>query len=305
MWGLWLAVHAVVFSFMSGIIHSYYVVAMAPAIGALVGGGVVELWAMRSRNPRLPWAGLVLAGGLLATGATSWIILAQTPDFVSGLAIGVAAVTLAVALVVALPARLVQHRVQLAAVGLGIAVLLAGPAAYALDTMATGYSGGDPAAGPEVASADGLGGPQGVGGIAGGGGAPAGGFTGGAGGPGDGDTISSTLTDYLVANRGNASWIVAVTSANQAGSIELATGLPVMAMGGFSGTDPAPTLAQLQSLVASGQLRYVIVGGQGGGPGGRSSTMSEINSWVQANGAVVSSVSSNLYDLAGALTTGS
>jgi 4-amino-4-deoxy-L-arabinose transferase-like glycosyltransferase len=294
MWGLWLAVHAIVFSFMSGIIHSYYVVAMAPAIGALVGGGVVELWAMRSRNPRLPWAGLVLAGGLLATAATAWFLLAQTPDFVPGLAIGVAAISLAVALVVALPVRLVQHRIQLAAVGLGITVLLAGPAAYALDTMATGYSGGDPAAGPQVASADGRGGPQG-----------GGGFAGGAGGPGGGDAVSSSLTDYLVANRGNATWIVAVTSANQAGSIELATGLPVMAMGGFSGTDPAPGLAQLQSLVASGQLRYVIVGGRGGGPGGGNATTSEINSWVQANGTVVSSVNSNLYDLAGAVTTGS
>ena len=302
MWGLWLAVHVVVFSFMSGIIHSYYVVAMAPAIGALVGGAVVELWAMRARSPQRPWAGLVLAGGLVATAATAWFLLVETPDFVPGLAIGVAAVTAAVALVIALPARLVQRRVQLAAVGLGIAVLLAGPAAYALDTMATGYSGGDPSAGPQVASTDGRGGPPGGGGFAGGGGAPNGGFGGGgfAGGLGGGDAVSSTLTDYLVANRGSATWIVAVTSANQAGSIELATGLPVVAMGGFTGSDPAPTLPQLQSMVASGQLRFVIIGGRGGGPGGGNSTLSAIDAWVQANGTAVSSVSANLYDLAGA-----
>ena len=299
MWGLWLAVHVVVFSFMSGIIHSYYVVAMAPAIGALVGGGVVELWAMRARSPQRPWAGLVLAGGLLATAATGWFLLTETPDFVPGLAIGVAALTAAVALVIALPARLVQRRVQLAAVGLGVAVLLAGPAAYALDTMATGYSGGDPAAGPQVASTDGRGGPPGARGFAGGG-APSGGLPGGAGGPGGGDAVSSALTDYLVANRGSATWIVAVTSANQAGSIELATGLPVVAMGGFTGSDPAPTLPQLQSMVASGQLRFVIIGGRGGGPGGGNSTLSAIDAWVQANGTPVSSVSSNLYDLAGA-----
>ncbi|HEY8988529.1 MAG TPA: hypothetical protein VIM39_05870, partial [Candidatus Limnocylindrales bacterium] len=288
--------------FMSGIIHSYYVVAMAPAIGALVGGGVVELWAMRARSPQRPWAGLVLAGGLLATAATAWFLLTETPEFVPGLAIGVAALTAAVALVISLPARLVQRRVQLVAVGLGIAVLLAGPAAYALDTMATGYSGGDPSAGPQVASTDGRGGPPGAGGFAGGGGAPTGGFGGGglAGGLGGGDAVSSALTDYLVANRGSATWIVAVTSANQAGSIELATGLPVVAMGGFTGSDPAPTLAQLQSMVASGQLRFVIIGGRGGGPGGGNSTLSAIDSWVQANGTVVSSVSSNLYDLAGA-----
>jgi hypothetical protein len=107
--------------------------------------------------------------------------------------------------------------------------------------------------------------------------------------------VSSTLTQYLAANRGNATWIVAVATADEAGSIELATGLPVMAMGGFSGTDPAPTLAQLQSMVASGQIRFVLVGGRGGG----NSTVSAIDAWVQANGTPVSSVSWNLYDLSG------
>jgi 4-amino-4-deoxy-L-arabinose transferase-like glycosyltransferase len=312
MWGLWLAVHVVVFSFMSGIIHSYYVVAMAPAVGALVGGGVVELWAMRARNPRLPWAGLVLSGGLLATAATAWLLLARTPAFVPGLAIGVVALTVAVSVILLLPERLLDRRVQLAAVALGVAVLLAGPAAYALDTMTTAYSGGDPSAGPQVASANG-GGPGSFGGGPNGGlppgaggapngDAPIGGFGPGAGGLGGGDGASSTLTSYLAANRGTATWIVAVTSANQAGSIELATGLPVMAMGGFTGSDPAPTLAQLQAMVASGQLRYVIVGGAGGGPGGGNSTLSAIDAWVQANGTVVSSVSSNLYDLAGTVT---
>jgi hypothetical protein len=235
---------------------------------------------------------------MLATAATAWVLLSRTPDFAPGLGIAVVALTVAAAIAIAMPARLVDRKVQLAAVGLGIAVLLAGPAAYALDTMATAYSGGDPSAGPPVASSDGRG-PGGVGG----GGAPNGGFRGGpggAGGPGGGDAASSSLTDYLTANRGSATWIVAVTSASQAGSIELATGLPVMAMGGFSGTDPAPTLAQFQSMVASGQVRFVIVGGRGGG----SSTTSEIDNWVQASGTVVSSVSSSLYDLSGVAAVG-
>ena len=304
MWGSWLAVHAVVFSFMSGIIHSYYAVAMAPAIGALVGGGVVELWAMRARSPRLPWAGLVLAGGLLSTAGVAFLLLGRTPDFAPGLAIAVAGLTLAVAVVFALPSGLVQRKVQLAAVAVAVAVLLAGPAAYAFDTMTTAYAGGDPAAGPQVGS-------NGRGGFASGPGggfgqAPngaAGGQAIGAGGPAD-EAASSALTDYLVDNRGTATWIVAVTSANQAGSIELATGLPVMAMGGFSGSDPAPTLDQLKALVASGELRFVIVGARGGGgPGGGSSTISQVDAWVQANGTVVSGVSSNLYDLSGAVST--
>src|SRR5439155_24672217 len=97
--------------------------------------------------------------------------------------------------------------------------------------------------------------------------------------------------DYLLANRGNATWIVAVRSANQAGTIELATGAPVMAMGGFSGSDPAPTLAQLEAYVDSGQLRYILIGSGGfGGPGGGSgggSTTSDIAAWVESVGTVV------------------
>ena len=271
MWGVWLAVHVVVFSFMSGVIHSYYAVAMAPAIGALVGGGVTELWAIRSRSADRPWAGIALAAGLVGSAAVAWILLGRTPEFAPGLAIAVAAVAVAVALVVALPARLVARPIQIGAISLGLAVLLAGPGAYAVDTIQTAYGGGDPAAGPQAATQDGraafggLAGPPQAGGAPIGasdgalgagplGGRPddgtigAGGAAGGfrAGSPG-GDAVSTTLTDYLVANRGTASWIVAVTSANQAGSIELATRLPVMAMGGFSGSDPTPTLDQLQA----------------------------------------------------------
>jgi 4-amino-4-deoxy-L-arabinose transferase-like glycosyltransferase len=314
MWGLWLAVHAVVFSFMSGVIHSYYLVAMAPAIGALVGGGTIELWTMRSRTPNRPWAGIVLGLGLIASAAIAGMILGRTPDFAPGLAIGVAAAAVGAAIVIAVPARLVARPIQIGALALGLAVLLAGPAAYAVDTVQTAYSSGDPAAGPQVATQDG-GGLAGGGGFRGGGnGAPPSGFTPGnapSGGPtgglpggfGGGDeAASSTLTDYLVANRGAASWIVAVTSANQAGSIELATGQPVMAMGGFSGSDPTPTLAQFQSLVASGQLRFVIVGGQGGGPGGNSSDASSRTSWITANCSAVTSVSASLYDCSAATT---
>jgi hypothetical protein len=80
--------------------------------------------------------------------------------------------------------------------------------------------------------------------------------------------------------------------------------MPVMAMGGFSGGDPAPTLAQLQAYVTSGQLRYVIVGSSGrGGPNGANS---EISSWVTTNGTVVDSVGNGtLYDLSGAVSSGS
>jgi 4-amino-4-deoxy-L-arabinose transferase-like glycosyltransferase len=310
MWGLWLAVHALVFSFMSGIIHSYYAVAMAPAIGALVGAGAVDLWALRTRSR---FGGLALAGTILVSAAWAWQLLARTPDFVPGLGLAVLVTGALVAAIVAIPSTPERRRTQLAAVGLGVAVLLAGPAAYALDTMATAYAGGDPKAGPATADS----GPGGSGGGQAGLGAPGavgGGFAGRPGGQagagdGGGGISDPALISYLLANRNGATWIVATTSANAAGSIQLASGEPVMAMGGFTGSDPAPTLAQLQALVASGQLRYVLIGGDGagGGPGGgRGGSTSDINAWVTSVGTAVDYGGSGgtLYELSAVASAG-
>jgi hypothetical protein len=126
-----------------------------------------------------------------------------------------------------------------------------------------------------------------------------------------GGSLSQNVLDYLVANRGSATWLVAVSGSQQAASIQLSTGIPVMAMGGFTGSDPAPSLEQLQAWVTSGQLRYVYLGGSGmGGPGRGASgtTASERDAWVAATCSPVSdAVSSSgavgggtLYDCSGA-----
>jgi 4-amino-4-deoxy-L-arabinose transferase-like glycosyltransferase len=309
-WGGWFLVTAAVFSFMSGIVHSYYAVALAPAIGALVGAGLVDLWRLRSRSVL---AGLVLAGGIVATAIWSAALLNRTPTFLPGADLLVVMVGFAAAVVIAMPAARQFPRLSIAAAAIAVVALLVGPAAYATDTIATAYSGGTVSAGP---SADG--GPGGFGGRGGfGGGAPGGpppggfdgagqaptGVDGGAGAP-DGQNVASSkaMLDYLVANRGAARWIVAVSSANSAGSIELATGQPVMAMGGFSGSDPTPTLAQLQAYVASGQLRFVLLNGSGGGPGGRGGASSAVSSWVSQTCSAVTSVSTGLYDCSGAVS---
>jgi 4-amino-4-deoxy-L-arabinose transferase-like glycosyltransferase len=293
MWGLWLAIHAMVFSFMTGIIHSYYVVAMAPAIGALVGGGLVELWGYRDR---VRWGGVALAAAVAGSALVAWRLLERTPEFADGLGVALLALSIPVGLVLFIsPTGPGGRRPALVAAGLGLAILLAGPAAYAANTMQTAYAGGDPSAGP---TAIGAGGRSGFGGGGGGGGGRFGG------GPGGGGQVDPALVEYLAANRGSATWIVAVNGADEAGSIELSSGLRVMAMGGFSGGDPAPTLAQLQAYVANGQLRYVIIGR--GGRGGPSGGGSEVSTWVAANGTVVQAVGNGtLYDLSGATTTGS
>src|SRR5476649_2302822 len=144
---MWLAVHAVVFSFMSGIIHSYYAVALAPAIAALVGAGAVELWALRER---VRFGGVVLAGAIIISAIWSWQLLQRSPDFVPGLGLVIIVVGAIVAILVSLPATAELRRTQALAVALGIGVLLAGPLVYTINTMSTAYSSGDPRPGPAV-----------------------------------------------------------------------------------------------------------------------------------------------------------
>jgi 4-amino-4-deoxy-L-arabinose transferase-like glycosyltransferase len=98
-----------------------------------------------------------------------------------------------------------------------------------------------------------------------------------------------------------ARWIVAVPGGNSASELELETGRAVMAMGGFTGSDNAPTLEQLPALVAADELRFVAVGDDGGRPDAGSSS---ISAWVTSACTAVSvdGSSSTVYDCAGAVT---
>jgi 4-amino-4-deoxy-L-arabinose transferase-like glycosyltransferase len=340
LWGGWLLVTAAVFSFMSGTVHPYYAVALAPAIAALVGAGAVDLWRLRAQSR---FGGLPLAAAILATVVVAVALLARTPEFLPGLDVAIIAVGVAAAVVVAVPASLVPRRVALVVAAAGLAAVMAAPTAFALDTVGTVYSGSTPSAGPSMGASgfgdraaggfDGAGQPDAgttpsgtppsgtppsgtppsgtaVQGTAG---APSAIGDGGFGGGDRGGSLDQALIDYLVANRGSATWLVAVSGSQQAASIQLSTGIPVMAIGGFTGSDPAPSLEQLQAWVASGQLRFLFLGGSGqGGPGlgGSGGTASERDAWVTATcSPVTDAVSSSgsgggtLYDCSGAAGT--
>ncbi|MGI5226876.1 glycosyltransferase family 39 protein [Actinoallomurus sp. CA-142502] len=143
-----------------------------------------------------------------------------------------------------------------------------------------GGSGNSGAPGmPGQAPGGGTGRPNGgQGGFPGGGGGFPGRSGGSPGGGGPGGEASTQLISYLQKNRGGATWLLAVSSAMSASSIIIKTGEPVMAMGGFTGSDPAMTVSKLQQYVKSGKLRFVMVGG-GGPPGGSS----DVTSWVTKN----------------------
>ncbi|MFF4414122.1 ArnT family glycosyltransferase [Streptosporangium sp. NPDC001559] len=302
LWGGWLAVHYAVFSFSGGTFHPYYSTAMAPAVAALTGLGGVLMW--RAGRTRRAWA-WVLPAALAVTGAWAFTVLRRTPDFVPWLAWAVAGATAVAVAATALSGALSGPRPGprrgrarlLAAAGVVAALFagLAGPAAYALTPLGSAVNGTNPTAGPQ---AGGFGGTRAgfPGGFPGGrrGDRPEGlpegfpkdlpeGLPGGfPGGPGGG--MSEKTIAYLRKNMGGATWLVAVSSAQGASSAILSTGLPVIAMGGFVGSDPAMTVERLKALVASGELRHVIPGGGRGGP---DSGGSEVTAWVSANCAVV------------------
>jgi 4-amino-4-deoxy-L-arabinose transferase-like glycosyltransferase len=313
LWGGWLVVTALVFSFMQGIFHAYYTVALAPAIGAVVGIGAMVLWRRRHE----PAAGALLAAAVALTAAWSFVLLHRSSTFLPWLAPLVLVVGLLGALALVVSA-LLPGRVVVAVAGLAVLSSLAGPAAYAVQTAATPHTGSIPSAGPAVAGGGfggpGGGGPRGgfrpQGGFAGqapggqafGGQAPGGGLTGGGAGRGgvggllQGSTAGAAMVNLLSANASSYTWVAAAVGSQSAAGYQLATGDPVMAVGGFNGSDPSPTLAQFQADVAAGKIHYFIGGGFGAQSGG-SSDASAIASWVAATFTAQTVGGATVYDL--------
>jgi 4-amino-4-deoxy-L-arabinose transferase-like glycosyltransferase len=142
-----------------------------------------------------------------------------------------------------------------------------------------GATGGGPAGGTAGNTGGVGGGTTAGGGFAGGPGG--GGFPGGAGrgGPGallDGSRPSAALTALLKQNARSYTWAAAAVGSNSAAGYQLASGKPVMAIGGFNGTDPAPSLARFQQYVNTGKIHYFIAGSMGRGSG----TAQQITAWV-------------------------
>jgi hypothetical protein len=127
-----------------------------------------------------------------------------------------------------------------------------------------------------------------------------GGRPGGApGGLGGASQVSAALRSVLTADAGRYRWVAATTSSNTAASLELATGKPVMSLGGFNGTDPAITLAAFQKLVAAGEVHYYVADGQGfiGSTPAGSSDAYRIQQWVEHHFAAKTIGGQTVYDL--------
>jgi hypothetical protein len=119
----------------------------------------------------------------------------------------------------------------------------------------------------------------------------------------NGSQVSSALESLLERGADGYRWVAAAVGANNAASYQLASGEPIMAIGGFNGTDPAPTLAQFQAYVRAGEIHYFIGGGTTGGPGGgggpgrTSASSSAIASWVSSTFEAKTVGGVTIYDL--------
>jgi hypothetical protein len=112
--------------------------------------------------------------------------------------------------------------------------------------------------------------------------------------------VPSGITERLRHDASAYRWAAATVGANNAASYQLASGEAIMAIGGFNGSDPAPTLAQFRAYVRKGVIHYFIGGGGGfggGGPGGASGSSSAITSWVAANFTARTVGGVTIYDL--------
>jgi 4-amino-4-deoxy-L-arabinose transferase-like glycosyltransferase len=334
-WGGWLVVTALTFSLMAGIFHEYYTVALAPAIAALVAMGARDLWVRRTNPFAAAGMALVVAGSAL----WSAILLDRSSGFAPGLLWVVVGAGAAAAFVLA-NATWLPRRATTVGAGVAVAALLAGPAAYTLDTVTTPHTGSIVTAGPSTGSGFGPGGgrggfpgggagrlPGGLQGLPGlpggtlpggtlpggtlpGGPFPGGAFPGGAIGGGMGgllnaSTPSAEVVSALTKDADQFRWVAAAVGSQNAAGLQLGTGLPVMSIGGFNGSDPSPTLAQFQEYVANGQIHYLAasggMGGRGGGMGG-SGTASQIIAWAQATYTQVTMGSMTFYDLTSPLS---
>ena len=310
-WGGWLVVTAATFSFMAGIYHSYYTVALAPAIAALIAIGGAVLWEHRQS----PVASLGAAFVIAMTVTLSFVLLDRTPTFVPWLKYAVLAVGIVAALALVLNRFLPRRAVVAVAVAVLISTL-AGPAAYAADTVSSAENGAIPSAGPGGGFGRGggpRGGPMGAppnqaapSAQAGQGPAQAPGMRtiqrsqGSAGGLLNGSQSTKAINALLETDADSYTWVAATVGANTAAGYQLGTELPVMPIGGFNGSDPSPTLAQFKKYVAAGAIHYFIAGDdRGGRMGPGSSGSSEISTWVAEHFTAKTVDGVTMYDLSG------
>jgi 4-amino-4-deoxy-L-arabinose transferase-like glycosyltransferase len=373
--GGWLIVTWLTFSFMAGIFHQYYTVALAPAVAVLVAIAVMGLWVSRaSLWSKTLSPALVLISSYWAftlAGRSTWL------PWLKWCILGIGILATIVLIIAALAS---SKRTAVAGMALSAVSLLAGPFAWTAYTISTAHTGSIVLAGPSVSSSTGMGaGGGGMGGGPGGqtggqgnapgtssgseygsteqqdgtsqetpsgapempegsmgegmmgqppssssgygapsapdnstnsetmenssdsmgvgeGGSSDGGM--GAGMGSSGSSASSKIVSMLEKSSSSYRWAAATTGSQNAASYQLASQKAVMAIGGFNGSDPAPTLKQFKQYVKQGLIHYYIASSSMGGTQmGGSGSAAQIASWVAKHYTASTVDGVTVYDL--------
>ncbi len=227
----WVLVSALVFSYMSGMVHPYYTVAMAPAVAGLVGVGT--MWAWRERAG---WDGRIAMAAMIGlTAIWSAILLHRNVFGPIWLPWAIAGVAIAAAVAVLGPGA---HRMVATAAIVGVLTAIGGPTAFSIATAATPHQGSIPTALKKGAI-------------------QLGNWTGDEGNNAD---LASVLADT------HTEWSAATSGSQSAAALEVSSGTSVMAIGGWSG-DPVPTLETFIDDVHAGKISYYVEAGRGGAAG--------------------------------------
>jgi len=276
LWFAWLAPEFIYFSYTTGLFHPYYLTMMAPPAAALTGIGVVVMWEFFKEGGCKSW---LLPSALLAEGFIHLVMLANFEANMSSsvrniILVGLILCFFSSGMLIILNIITITRRkkdvdsnsnknvyIKKAVLGCGILGILITPFIGASATITHSVNSTIPCAGLELLSKNERGG----------------GVSAGR----NNASVNSKLINFLISNKVDEKYILVVSSSQGADSIIIQTGEPVMALGGFSGSDNIITLDQFKELVKSGEVRYVLTGGMGRGGN------SEIMNWVTKNGILV------------------
>lgn len=223
LWGGWLFTLMFFFSF-GGLIHRYYLDMLAPPVAALSAAG---LWSWSQDLHTGKRAGLILPVAVGLTTLLSLFILGYHP-VLKALAWPVLGLGVAAVLVLILLRPRLGSRPLLAAALAGILLPLA---VWSTTPM---WKGGDvilPFAGPDLLK---------------------------WGGAGMVMQQNRPLADFLLEQHGGEKFLGATENAVAAAPLQLLTGQPIMAVGGFTGADPILTLEELGKRIEAGEVRFFL-----------------------------------------------
>ena len=281
LWFMWFLPVFVYFSFNTGTFHSYYLTMLAPPTAALAGIGITSMWGFYREGS---WKSWLLPAALLVNGGIQLLVASYFTSYSSIVKV----LMICIAVLCIIPSIILgalnvlksiktirqneMMRMKRILVGISIVGLLITPLTGSSQVLFNKLNGSFPEAGLQLLSSKQQSGPGQQGDS--------------KGNPQDNISGSdSKLIEFLLKNKTNEKYLLVVSSSTDASDIILNTGEAVMSLGGFMGNNKAITLDEFKKLVKNGDIRYVMVGDSKGG----NSSSSEIMSWVQQNGKVVSS----------------